>query len=183
MTLVPNNSVQLHPPGRGGGTTVVGREASLRSAHDRHVFPDASRRMPRPSRRIAGTFAGLLFVGLTQACGPSVVPLDTLASNSSQADNLASSVAGSAGCGSFEALGPASTQASWGFTCQMADASYDIVVFGSDDARRSGLKAFQDAGRPYVGKGYYAVTVALTGATKSEALRASPPASLLDRFR
>ena len=128
-------------------------------------------------------FAGLLGVGLIQACGPSAVPLDTLANNSSQAENLASSIAGSAGCGSFEALGSAPTQDSWGFTCQTADATYDIVVFGSDDARRSGLKAFQDAGRPYVGKGYYAVTVALTGATKSEALRASPPASLLDRFR
>src|ERR1019366_4930127 len=50
------------------------------------------RRTPRRSRRIAWMFAGLLGVGLTQACGSSMVPLDTLANNSAQAENVASSV-------------------------------------------------------------------------------------------
>ena len=139
--------------------------------------------MTRPFRRLAGTVAAVLLVGMTQACGPSVVSLDTLANNGSQAENLAHSVATQAGCGSFEGLDLAGTRETWHFTCQMNTASYDIVVFGSDDSRRAGLKSLQDAGKPYAAKGYYAVTVAPSGASKEEALRASPSQTLLDPFR
>jgi hypothetical protein len=139
--------------------------------------------MTRPLGRFAGTFATVLLVGATQACGPSVVALDTLANDSSQAEKLAYSVASQAGCASFEGLDPAGTQATWHFTCQRSPAAYDIVVFGSEDSRRSGLKSLQDAGNPYVAKGYYAVTVAPSGTSKAEALRASPSQTLLDPFK
>lgn len=132
---------------------------------------------------IAGTLAAVLLVGVTQACGPSVVAPDTLAANGSQAESLAYSVATRAGCGSLENLDPAVTREPWHFTCQTSTATYDIVVFGNDDSRRAGLKSLQDAGRPYAAKGYYAVTVAPSGASKEEALRASPSGTLLDPFR
>lgn len=139
--------------------------------------------MTRPIRRFAGISLAVLLVGVTQACGASVVALDTLANDSSQAGNLAYYVATEAGCGSFEGLDPAGTQETWHFTCQRSTAAYDIVVFGSEDSRRSGLKSLQDAGHPYVAKGYYAVTVAPSGASKEEALRASPSQALLDPFK
>jgi hypothetical protein len=125
----------------------------------------------------------MLLVGVTQACGPSVMPLDTLANSRSQAENLAYSVATKAGCGSFEDLDPAATQETWHFACQRSTDAYDIAVFGSDDSRRSGLQSLQGAGRPYLAKGYYAVTVALSGISKEAALRASPSQSLLDPFK
>jgi hypothetical protein len=147
------------------------------------VEAGTSRSMTRPFRRFAGILAAVLLVGVTQACGPSVVPLDTLPNNSSKAENLAYSVAANAGCGSFEDLDPAGTQETWHFACQRSTTSYDIVVFGSDDSRRSGLKSLQDAGHPFVAKGYYAVTVAPSGSSKEEALGASPSPSLLDPFK
>jgi len=139
--------------------------------------------MTRPFRRLAGILAAVLLVGVTQACGPSVVALDILANNGSQAENLAYSVATQAGCGSFEGLDLAGTRETWHFTCQRSTVSYDIVVFGSDDARRAGLKSLLDASKPYAAKGYYAVIVAPSGASKEEALRASPSQTLLDPFK
>jgi hypothetical protein len=141
------------------------------------------RSMTRPFRRFAGILAAVLLVGVTQACGPSVVPLDTVANISSQAENLAYSVASQAGCGSFEDLDPAGTQGTWHFTCQRGATSYDMVVFGGDDSRQSGLKSLQDAGHPFVAKGYYAVTILPSGSSKEEALGASLSPSLLDPFK
>lgn len=139
--------------------------------------------MTRPAGRFAGILAPILLVGVTQACGPSVVPLDTLAKDGSQAQNLAYSVASKAGCGSFEGLDAAGTQGTWHFTCQRSADVYDIEVFGSDDSRRSGVQSLQDAGEPFAAKGYYAVTVAPSGTSKDEALRASPSQTLLDPFK
>ncbi len=139
--------------------------------------------MTRPFRRSVGILAGVLLVGLIQACGPSIVALDTRPNNSSQAENLAYSVASKANCGSLEALDPVGTREKWGFACQTSTTSYTIEVFGSDESRRSGLQSLRDGGQPYVAKGYYAVSVAPNAATKEEALRASPPPSLLDLFR
>jgi len=125
-----------------------------------------------------------LLAGVMQACGgPSVVPLDALPSDSSQGENLAYSVATKAACGSLDKLDPAGTQGTWHFTCQKGATSYDIAVFGGDASRRSGLKALQDAGDPFVAKGYYAVTIAPSGASKDAAAGASPISSLLDPFR
>jgi hypothetical protein len=141
------------------------------------------RSMTRPWRRLAGIQAAVLLLGVTQACGPSVVALDTLANSASRAENLAYSVATQADCGSFEGLDLVGTRETWRFTCQRSTVSYDIVVFGSDDARRAGLRSLLDAGMTYAAKGYYAVIVAPSGATKEEALRASPSQTLLDPFR
>ena len=139
--------------------------------------------MAHQFRRYAVILCAALLVGATQACGPSVVPLDTLPNNSSQAEDLAYSVATKASCGSLEGLDPAGTQGTWHFTCQRGAASYDIGVFGGDGSRQSGLKSLQDAGHPFVAKGYYAVTVVPSGSSKEEALGASPSPSLLDPFK
>lgn len=187
-------------PGRGSSATRPGSAVPRRRArswspgYHRPPVTTLSPREPtrlhvsivpslRPLRRFAGILAVVLLIGVTQACGPSEVPLDTLANDSSQAENLAYSVAINAGCGSFEDLDPAGTQGTWHFTCQRGATSFDIGVFGGDDSRRSGLKSLQDAGHPFLAKGYYAVTVVPSGSSKEEALGASPSPSLLDPFK
>jgi hypothetical protein len=125
----------------------------------------------------------MLAMGMLAACGPSIVPLDTRPRDSSQAEDLAYSVASKAGCGDFESLDPQGTEGIWHFACRIGAYSYDIVVFGSDELRESGLKSLKDSGRPYVAKDYYAVTVAPSGPSKSEALAASEPPSALDPFK
>lgn len=135
----------------------------------------------RPSCRLTPVLASLILVGLTAGCGPSTVPLDARPNSSSEAEDLAYSVATKAGCGSLEALDPAGTQLAWHFTCQRSTSSYDIAVFGSNDSRTSGLKSLQDAGQAYVARSYYAVTFAPSFPAKGGA--ASPSQSVLDPFR
>jgi hypothetical protein len=100
-----------------------------------------------------------------QACGPSIVPLDTLPRDGSQAESLAYSVASKAHCGDFETLSPAGTVGTWSYTCQIGAHSFDITVFGSDVARQSGLESVEESGRAYVAKDYYVVTVAPSGSS------------------
>lgn len=134
-------------------------------------------------RHLRDVLVGALVVLAAQACGPSAVPLDTLPGNPSEAENLAYSVAENADCGTLEALDPAGQQEPWHFACQTSNASYDIVVFGSDTSRQSGLHSLQDKGSPYVAKDYYAVTIVPSGPSKQAVLEASPDPSLLDPFK
>jgi hypothetical protein len=113
--------------------------------------------------------------------GPSIVPLDTRPTDSTQAENLGYSVASGAHCGNFESLDPAGTHGTWHYTCSIGDTSYDMVVFGSDPARQAGLAALGDTGAPFVAKNYYAVSVAPSGPTKAATAATAAP-SLLAPF-
>ena len=121
---------------------------------------------------------------IAAACGgPSIVPLNTKPTDVTQAENLGYSVAIKAGCGNFESLDARGQQGEWHFTCQIADTSYDIVVFGSDEARDAGIAVLKNGNRPLVTAGYYAVAVCPSGPSKSAAMEASISPSLLIPFK
>jgi hypothetical protein len=113
---------------------------------------------------------------------PSIVPLDIRPTDSTQAENLGYSVASEAHCGNFESLDLAGTQGTWRYTCSIGDTGYDIVVFGSDPARRAGLAALDETGAPFVARDYYAVSVAPSGPSKSAAAASTAGPSLLTPF-
>ncbi len=91
-------------------------------------------------------------------------------------------MANGAHCGNFETLDLAGTEGTWHYACSIGDTGYDIVVFGSDSARQTGLAPLGNAGKPFVAKNYYAVTVAPSGPSKSAAAAATADPSLLAPF-
>jgi hypothetical protein len=122
-------------------------------------------------------------VAVASCAGPSIVSLDTKPADGTQAENLGYSIASGAHCGNFETLDPAGTQETWHYACSIGDTGYDIVVFGSDEAKQTGLASLGDAGKPFVAKNYYAVTVSPSGPSKSAAAVATPNPSLLAPFK
>ena len=112
------------------------------------------------------------------------LPPDTLATTASQAEDVAFSVASTAGCGNFDNELPPPSPAAWRFGCSIGDVPYAIYVYGGDEARSAGLAELRANGRPIMAKAYYAVTAVPTGASKDEVLNATPPpASIMDPFR
>lgn len=132
--------------------------------------------------RLPVAIAMVAALAAASCAGPSIVPLDTKPTDSTQAENLGYSVASQAHCGNFESLDPAGTRGTWHYTCSIGDTSYDIVVFGSDPARQAGLVALGDIGAPFVAKDYYAVSVAPSGPSKSAAAASTADPSLLAPF-
>jgi hypothetical protein len=114
--------------------------------------------------RFGATVCLALLLSSVQGCGPSNVPLDTLPYTRGQAGDLANSIASNASCENLEELDPAGTQGSWDFTCQRGDVTFDISIFGGDDARQAEVRQLAASGGLYVAKSYYAVTVAFPGA-------------------
>ncbi len=113
------------------------------------------------------------------------LPSDTLAGNEAQAEDVAFSIASSAGCGEFDGdEAPKTVSAkTWQFDCRIGDVPYRIFVYGSDQARSAGLAGLQTDGRPYVAKAYYAVTTVVTEGADQTTPATPPPASVLDPFR
>jgi hypothetical protein len=112
------------------------------------------------------------------------LPADTLATNESQAEDVAFSVASNARCGSFDSEQTYAFDGAWQFECNIGDVFYRIYVYSSDQVRTEGLAQLKADGRPYVAKAYYAVTAVASGATKDAVLTATPPpASIMDPFR
>ena len=112
------------------------------------------------------------------------LPPDTLATNASQAEDVAFSIASNAGCGSFDGGFPPCSPAAWEFDCNIGDVPYGIYVYGGDEARLAGIAELRADGRPFVAKAYYAVTVLRSGMSKDEALTATaPPDSIMDPFK
>ena len=104
-------------------------------------------------------------------------PLTPCPTTGGKAGDLANAIASNASCENLEELDPAGTQGSWDFTCQRGDVTYDISIFGGDDARQAEVRQLAASGGLYVAKSYYAVTVAFPGA----AGKTTP--TLLDPFR
>jgi hypothetical protein len=110
------------------------------------------------------------------------LPTDTLATNESQAEDVAYTVASNAGCGAFYT--EYAIQDPWMFECMIGQSLYQIFIYGSDQSRSADLARLQGDGRPYVAKAYYAVTAPKGGVDKFAAMVATPPpASIMDPFR
>ena len=143
-------------------------------------------------RRIAVVVSAVLFVvaaALLIAGGRGIfhgrLPPDTLATTETQAEDVAFSVASNAGCGEFDGdEAPNDVSANtWQFDCRVGDFPYRIFVYGSDQARSTGLAGLQVGGRPYAAKAYYAVTLVVTEGAGQTTPATPPPASVLDLFR
>ena len=110
-----------------------------------------------------GVSVATLLVGLATACSLSA-PMATDATPTSLQDarQLAQTVASKAECGSFEDLGAGPAAATWIFTCQKPGSSFEITVYGSQEAKSSGMAALDTRQATYFSKNNYAVTVVLS---------------------
>lgn len=101
----------------------------------------------------------VILLGMSGACSRGTAT-DSAPTNIDDARQLAETVASNASCGGFEDLGVGPTRDTWVFTCQKSAASFEITVFGSQDARFAGIKALDDRHDTYFARNTYAVTVA-----------------------
>jgi hypothetical protein len=100
-----------------------------------------------------------LALGLQCACS---VPqaTDAMPTSTEGARHLAQAVASKGSCGSFEDYTFDRARDTWVFTCQKPGLSFEIVAYGSEDARSAGIKALDTSRTTYVAKDFYAVAVA-----------------------
>jgi hypothetical protein len=93
--------------------------------------------------------------------------------NTENARQLAQAVASNGGCDGFEDYNFNRARDTWVFTCQKPGMSYEIVAYGSQEARSAGIKTLDDNNRMYFTKAFYAVVVvASNGSTLDSALGA-----------
>ena len=129
-------------------------------------------------------FAVMLVVGLSHSTWfHGKLPPDTVATNASQAEDVAFAIATNAGCGNFDNELPPVSPTSWRFGCDIGNTSYAIYVYGGDQERAIGLAALRAYGRPCVAKAYYAVTAIPTARNNDPFPSGPPPDSVMDPFR
>ena len=109
-------------------------------------------------RRVAASIA-LTVLGLTASCSSSPAATDRMTTTTEHARQLAQSVAANGGCGGFEDYNFNRARDTWVFTCQKPGMSFEIVTYGSPEARSAGIKRLKDNGATYFTENFYAVTV------------------------
>jgi hypothetical protein len=76
------------------------------------------------------------------------------------ARQLARTVAAKGGCGSFDDFTFDRATDVWVFECQrQPEIFYEIVVYGSEDARSSAIKSLDERKETYFAKNFYAIVV------------------------
>ena len=77
------------------------------------------------------------------------------------ARQLARTVASNGGCdrSSFEDFNFNRARDTWVFTCQKPEGSFEIVAYGSQEVRSTGIKALDDRNATYFTKNFYSVVV------------------------
>ena len=109
----------------------------------------------------------VILVVLT-ACS-SATPLDTIPTNADKARRLAQTVASNGGCGSFEDYNVNRAKDTWVFTCQKQEMTFEIVAYGSEDARSAGIKTLEVCCRTaYFAKNFYTVAVLAFGSDSAD---------------
>ena len=126
------------------------RVARAADTHNKFVAYD----IKRPAGAIA-----LALVGLSSACSNSSVAMDALPTNTESARHLAETVASSGGCGGFEDYTFNRARDTWVFTCQKPGVSFEVVIYGSEDARTVGLRTLDNNKTTYFSENFYAVAV------------------------
>lgn len=109
-------------------------------------------------RRISAA-AGLTLLGLATACSASATATDTMPNSDGAARQLARTVASNGDCGSFEDYNFNRARDTWVFTCQKSGTSFEILAYGSPDARSAGIKSLDASKTTYVAKNFYSVAV------------------------
>ncbi len=85
--------------------------------------------------------------------------------NTDTARQLAQTVASNGGCdsNSFEDYNFNRAKDTWVFTCDKQGMGFEVITYGSPDARSVGLKALDDRGQTYFAKHFYAVVAVGAG--------------------
>jgi hypothetical protein len=84
---------------------------------------------------------------------------DTMPRSDAAARQLAQTVASNGDCGSFEDYNFNRARDTWVFTCQKSGTSFEILAYGSPDARSAGIQSLDTSKTTHVTKNFYSVTV------------------------
>jgi hypothetical protein len=105
---------------------------------------------------------------LTAACSPATAT-DTMPTNADSARRLAQTVASNGACGSFEDYNFNRAKDTWVFTCQKQEMTFEIVAYGSEDARSAGMRTLDECCRTaYFVKNFYAVEIVAFGSDSAD---------------
>ena len=88
--------------------------------------------------------------------------------NAEGARQLARTVASNGGCDGFEDYNFNRAKDTWVFTCQKPGMSFEIVAFGSQDARSAGIKALDTSNTTYFARSFYSVAVVASGSGSAD---------------
>ncbi len=114
--------------------------------------------MASVTRTIETAFVVALF-WLATACSSSAAATDTMPTNADNARQLAHTVASNGGCDGFEDYNFNRAMDMWVFTCQKQGTSFEIVAYGSQEARSAGIKSLSDRNTAYFSRNFYTVAV------------------------
>ena len=89
--------------------------------------------------------------------------------NAENARQLARTVASNGGCRGFEDYNFNRAKDTWVFTCQKPGMTYEIVAYGSEDARSAGIKTLDGDRAAYFAKNFYTVAVVAFGSDSADA--------------
>jgi hypothetical protein len=119
-------------------------------------------------KKVAPSVAWTL-CALTAACSAGTAT-DTMPTNADSARRLAQTVASNGACGSFEDYNFNRAKDTWVFTCQKQEMTFEIVAYGSEDARSAGIKTLNECCRTaYFAKNFYAVAIVGFGGDSADA--------------
>ena len=96
---------------------------------------------------------------------------------------IAEAIAAKAGCGSFEDYNLNGHPGRWSFTCQMNDASFEIIVYGSLNARTEHETQLSDAGWQYWSQDSYTIVSAFKPTTPATSRSLEPFKEALDHSK
>jgi hypothetical protein len=110
-----------------------------------------------------------ILLALTAACSAASAT-DTVPTNADSARQLAQTVASNGSCGSFEDYNFNRAKDTWVFMCQKQEMTFEIVAYGSEDARSAGIKTLDECCRTaYFVKNFYAVEIVTFGSDSADA--------------
>jgi len=89
--------------------------------------------------------------------------------NADSARRLAQTIALTGACGSFEDHNFNRAKDMWVFTCQKQEMTFEIVAYGSEDARSAGIKTLDECCRTaYFARNFYAVEIVAFGSDSAD---------------
>lgn len=101
----------------------------------------------------------LTFLGLTAACAAPASSIEIMPTTIDGARQLARTVASKGGCEGFEDHSFTRASDTWVFTCQKPGLSFEVVAYGSAEAKSVAIKGLGDRNQPYFTKSFYSVAV------------------------
>lgn len=136
-----------------------------------------------PTKRLVG-FAVTGFIGLLGMSSCSAAAnISATPTSVGEARALAEAVANKAGCGSFEDYNVNGQPDQWKFTCQMNNASFEIIAYGSPKARSEHETHLGETGMQYWSQDSYTVVASSTSTSAATSQNLEPFRKALDRSK